>query len=98
MTMLIDVSCALATVVILCCSMALRPKHARCPDGWLVNGIRPSGRFDCLRVPGGDPMYDGAGGMPDRSYGKPGVVGGRLYCTGGSHPIVVDYQTVGCQR
>jgi hypothetical protein len=83
---LTDLVCAIATVVALCCAAVTRPQHARCPpgQGWYVNGIRPSGRFECRRVD------------------APGVIHGHLYCTGGTHPIVVltdrEARTVGCQR
>lgn len=96
--MLTEVACAIATILVLCWSTATRPRGARCPQGWYVDGIRPTGRFDCARTPGGDIMYDGAGGYPDRAVDLPGRLGGRLYCTGGSHPIVVNERTVGCQR
>ena len=81
---LTDLVCALATVVALCCASVIRPQHARCPATWYVNGIRPSGVFECRRVD------------------LPGVIHGRIFCTGGTHPIVVltdrEARTVGCQR
>jgi len=81
---LTDLVCAIATVVMLCCAAATRPQRARCAPGWYVNGIRPSGRFECRRVD------------------APGVIRGRLFCTNGTHPIVVltdrEARTVGCQR
>jgi hypothetical protein len=98
----IDLAGALASVVLLCCSMVARPAAARCGPGFYVNGICPTGVFECRRVPGGDPLYDGAGGFPDRSIDRPGWYRSRVYCTGGAHPIVVlgdrEARTVGCQR
>ena len=92
---LFELACAAATVAILCRGAVTRPRRARCPLGWYVEGIRPSGSFDCRRRPGGDPLYDGAGGYPDRAVDRPGAIGGRIYCAG-DRPIVVDARTVGC--
>lgn len=98
----VDLVCAIATTALLCCSAGVRPKAGRCPPAWYVNGIRPSGTYECLRIPGGDPQYDGAGGWPDRAIDLPGSLRSRIYCTGGSHPIVVtsdrEGRAVGCQR
>ncbi|TMQ13049.1 MAG: hypothetical protein E6J90_11310 [Deltaproteobacteria bacterium] len=47
---LTDLVCAIATVVALCCAPVIRSQHTRCPAGWYVNGIRPTGRFECRRV------------------------------------------------
>jgi len=100
--MLVDVACAMLSVVLLCWSMVTRPAAATCPAGWYVNGVRPSGVYECRRAPGGDPLYDGAGGFPDRSVERPGWYRSRIWCTGGAHPIVVledrEARTVGCQR
>jgi hypothetical protein len=76
----------------------LHPSRAQCPPQWHNNGIRPSGAFDCTRTPVGDPDWDGTHGRPDRSVVPPGRIPGRIYCTGGMHPIVVDDRAVGCQR
>lgn len=102
--MLVDVGCLWLSIGLLCWSMATRPAVARCPVGAYVNGVRPSGAYECRRAPGGDPLYDGAAGYPDRAVDRPGWYIGRIYCTGGSHPIVVlaardgDARSVGCQR
>jgi hypothetical protein len=89
-------------VVLLCWSMLMQPAAALCIQGWYLNGVHPDGVYECLRAPGGDPLYDGAGGFPDRTVDRPGWYRGRVYCTGGTHPIVVledrEARTVGCQR
>lgn len=46
----------------------------------------------------GDPLYDGAGGFPERGRQSDALIEGQIYCTGGARPIVVDDRTVGCQR
>ncbi len=97
---LIEVGCLWLTLVMLCCSGLVRPRVARCPVGFYVNGVRPSGVYECRRVPGGNPLYDGAAGYPDRTVDRPGWYRSRIWCTGGSVPIVVledrEARTVGC--
>jgi len=101
---IIDIGCAIASVILLCYSVIVQPARAECWPGWYVANLRPSGAYTCHRVPGGDTLYDGAGGFPDRTVDRTGEVHGRIYCTGGSHPIVVlahreaDARVVGCQR
>lgn len=99
---IVDLAGVLLSIVLLCCSMAMRPAGARCPARWYLNGVRPSGVYECRRVPGGSPLYDGAGGFPDRSVDRPGWYRSRVRCTGGSRPIVVlgdgEARTVGCTR
>lgn len=100
---------AIVTVCVLVAGYAIRPHHARCPDTYdLRTGIQPSGRFDCWPHPSApadwDPRngriedWDGTHGKPERSVQSEATLGGQIYCTGGSRPIVVDYRTVGCRR
>lgn len=102
--MLVDAGCLWLSIALLCCSMVTRPRTARCGVGMYVNGVRPSGLYECRRVPGGNPLYDGAAGYPNRTVNRPGWCRGRIWCTGGTHPIVVlarrdrDARIVGCQR
>jgi hypothetical protein len=70
--------------------------RARCPQGWRHEGIRPSGDYRCKpSLVGGE--RDPAGGI-DTAVQPAGEIGGRIYCTGGSVPVVIDYRTVGCTR
>ncbi len=82
-----------------------RPTSARCPDGfYLSEGIRtqplgrePVGSFACERPPigGDDDVLTGK----STARSRPGVIRSRIYCTGGTIPIVRrDGVTVGCQR
>lgn len=93
---------ALALTLSLCALAAAtvcRPQRARCPVGYdLRTGIRRSGSFQCWPQPVGPRDWDGTWQRPERSVQPAGVVESRLYCTGGSRPIVVDAATVGCQR
>ena len=94
----IETLAALFSVVVLCWSMATHPTQRRCPDGWwLPEGVRRSGAFVCRPSPiGGDDDV-----LTGKSTGvqPPGAIRGRVYCTGGSVPIVrYDGLTVGCSR
>lgn len=94
-----DLLSAIATLILLCCSMAVRPTKARCPATYdLRTGIRTSGHFECWPHPVGDPEWDGTWQRPERSRQPAGVLGSRIFCTNGTRPIVVDERTVGCQR
>lgn len=93
---------AIATLAILCCAAAVRPIRARCPwDLDLRTGVRRDGSFTCWPHPSGPAgieEWDGTWQHPERSVQPSWRIGGRIYCTNGTRPIVVDYQTVGCQR
>jgi hypothetical protein len=79
-------------------NLLTQPTHASCPHGWHHNGVRVSGDFMCERAPVGDPDQDGVWGRPDHSVVPSGLLPGKVYCTGGAHPIVVNERVVGCQR
>lgn len=90
---------AIASLLLSVLGPCARPTRAHCPAGYdLRTGIRGSGAFECWPSPKGDPLYDGAGGFPERSVQSDAIVRSRIYCTGGAHPIVVNERTVGCQR
>jgi hypothetical protein len=101
----VDLACAIASRVILLIAFVIRPTSARCPEHWHHSGIRPSGDFECTREPVGSKDMDGTWQHPERSVVPPGALQGRIYCTGGTEPIVVTdratrsaARTVGCQR
>jgi hypothetical protein len=79
------------------CSKPL-PSRATCDRGWYVDGIRPSGRYDCRRAPIGDDVRLPSGLVEDRSTQPSGEIDGAILCTGGTQPIVVDERTVECRR
>lgn len=95
---MIDVVSAVMSVALLVWSAVARPAAGGCPEAWYVNGVRPSGAYECLRAPGGDPLYDGAGGYPDRTVDRPGWLVGRVWCGTGAVPILVDERRAGCRR
>lgn len=74
----------------------MTPTRASCPAGWWVEGIRPSGAYDCLS-PVPPCCGDATGPCEKIPCPKLDRIDGRIYCTGGSIPIVVDNATVGCQ-
>lgn len=88
----------LVTFALLALAFALRPSAASCPPGRdLRTGIRRDGRFECWSAPVGDPDWDGTWGRPERGVQAEDAIGSRIFCTGGSVPIVVDARRVGCQ-
>lgn len=75
------------------------PDHAQCAPGWYVEGVRPTGVTTCVYAPpggcgdaAGTPAEQMACVYEERRYAI------AVYCTNGTHPIVVDERTVGCQR
>lgn len=106
--MLTEVACVVASIVVLCCSIAARPARARCPwDTDLRAGVRVDGRFECWRHPvaparwspadGAVEEWDGTFGRAERSLQPGGVLEGRVYCTNGRHPEQ-DGTSVWCSR
>lgn len=92
---MIESALALLSIACMLAAMATHPSRGRCPPRWRNDGVRGDGRFECVRpLEGG---YDDVPGSRDASYQPPGELLGRIYCTGGSVPIVVDERTVGCE-
>jgi hypothetical protein len=94
--MIDEVFCLLLTIVVLCASTVTRPRKATCPPSWHHGGGGggPGGGgggrgFACRRD-------FRTGDLDERPL--PGAIAGRVYCTGGASPIVIDHRTVGCQR
>lgn len=89
---------ALITTLVLAVCM---PSTAQCPSGWwLAEGVRTTGphvgEFVCFAPSPrccGEPDTECAAACPNAKR-----VTGRIHCTGGAHPIIVDEHTVGCQR
>jgi hypothetical protein len=76
-------------------AVLLSPK--RCPRGWYLDGVRPSGIGACRLAPPpgcGEPVPPH--NQPCATQTRPMPI--AIYCTGGSRPVVVDERTVGCQR
>ncbi len=96
------IPCAVIVVVLFVLRLIVgwpQPDTATCPAGYdLRTGVRRTGWFECWPAVVGDPDYDGTWGKPERGVQPPGILSSRVYCTGGSVPIVVNQHTVGCQR
>jgi hypothetical protein len=75
----------LVSALLLVLASILRPVHAHCPrHAALSTGVDTRGRFAC--------WLDES----DRDDAVP--IESRVYCTGGTAPIVVDGVAVACQR
>lgn len=95
---LVEIACAVASFLLLCGAMILRPTSAECPSGWgLRMGVRSDGHFECWRAPVGDEDWQWSSGRPDQSVQPPGVLRSRIYCTGGA-TTHQDGAKVWCQR
>lgn len=96
---MIDAVVWLGSVALMIVALAVTPAgrdSATCAPGFdLAMGIRTSGEFECWSSP---PAGCEAAKGPWVPCPKPRITRGRIYCTGGAHPIVVNYRTVGCQR
>lgn len=88
----------LASLGLLLIATLVQPTAASCPPGRdLRTGIRRDGRFECWSAPVGDPDWDGTWNRPERGVQADDAISSRIFCTGGSVPIVVDARRVGCQ-
>jgi hypothetical protein len=74
-------------------------ERVTCPPGTYVSGVRPDGTSMCVTAP--PPGCDEPAGTAREQlpchYDEKRVPF-KIYCTGGTRPIVVDAHTVGCQR
>lgn len=73
----------LITLVVLAVCAITRTQRISCPAGFYVNGVRETGASECIR----DSETPSSTGFRV-----------RIYCTGGSIPIVRDGRTIGCQQ
>jgi hypothetical protein len=80
----------LLTVVALCYAAATQPESARCPPGTiLLTGIRRSGSFTAWTPGRGVEARTKKGTLVERVSEPPApVVKSRIYCTGGTQPVV----------
>ena len=75
-----------AAIASLLVQLAPAPVAATCPRGSWVNGIRPDGSYECLFTRG------------DNDSPAFARVRGRITCTDGERPIVLDDRRVACVR
>lgn len=89
--------CAVISALLFTWSHVIRAERATCPAGWYVNGVAPDGTFRVRPVPPPErPCASGPNGCIERDLDI--EIRGRIYCTGGARPVVVNERTVGCQR
>jgi hypothetical protein len=93
--MFAEIGCAAASVILMLVCLIVQPTRASCPPGWYVDGARPSGEYDCRRVPTGDDERLPSGIVVDHTTQPPGVLDGRIFCPNGS-PRVLNASTVAC--
>jgi hypothetical protein len=85
-------------LIVLAIGALKRPTRAQCASNEFVEGVRRDGSSWCVRSPTG-PEIDCRGARRCYSNETPVYTTPiKIYCTGGSQPIVVDHRTVGCQR
>lgn len=90
MNVLAEICTGLASACLLVWALATHPHRAQCPRGWFVNGVRPSGSFECLRD------RDPSAGERAPSGGHDSI-SGRIMCDAPSFmPRVRDERTVSC--
>lgn len=90
-----DVGCAAISILVMLIAFVMHPHRAKCPRGFWMNGVRPTGEFQCRRTPVGDDIRMPNGHVVDHSIQPPGVLDGRIFCAGGD-PRVIDDTTVAC--
>ena len=84
-----EVGATFATLWLFVWALAAHPDHAKCPPSWFVNGVRPSGVYECLRDR--DPE------APDRTTSDGhDSIRGRIVCSPTFMPTVRDERSVAC--
>jgi hypothetical protein len=92
-----SVLCLIITLALLCWTIAAHPSGAQCPPRWYVNGVRPSGAYECRPAVTADPDNDGTWGHRDVTPYDPAVIRGQIYCEAGTRSVVIDERTVACR-
>lgn len=93
---MMEIILALASEVLLLWAMATHPIRGHCPKAWYVEGVQPAGDYACVKTPARNVCDTKAGCAGDEP--RDPRLRSRIYCTGGSVPVVVDDRTVGCTR
>lgn len=86
---------AFVSLIMIAVAAIARPTTARCPRGWnMGDGIRRDGSYACHA-----PLPRGCGEPVGKFIPCPPVpkLYGRIYCTNGQQPIVINHERVGCQ-
>lgn len=85
-------------VVVLVAAAFVRPTIASCPQGYFVEGVRPTGESRCLPVPPPEPSCAGAVRCPDHPPSRYWLPV-QIHCTGTTIPTVGnDGRTIRCTR
>lgn len=78
---------AVSLVILLLVAFVFSPRRAECPRGYWINGVRPSGSFECVRD---------ARPELDNEHSELHHVEGKLDCPPSFMPIVVDDRHAAC--
>lgn len=90
---------ALSTLITIAVLVVVAPTKQFCEPGYYVDGVDPTGWYQCRQTPTlqhdeeSPPHWRPADDLP----GEGNEYRGRVWCTGGQMPIVVNEKTVGCQ-
>lgn len=97
---MIDFLLALLSLLLLLIALVRQPSIANAPPGWHVHGVRTDGSYEFMRAPTEQQPGKGPGCPTNNACvsNEPlRRVHSRVYCTGASVPIAVNYRVVGCQ-
>ncbi len=87
------------SLVLLFITAITRPDHARCGDGYHLDGVRADGRFRCRPR---STMPDIPVGAREQVVDDPTLdareLESSIHCTNGQEPIVVNERIVACQQ
>lgn len=87
---LVSAALAACSVILISMGVLFAPARLACPIGtYLSDGVSRAGWFVCRRT---------LTGTENDAEQPPGVLVNKVYCTGGSVPIVINERTVGCTR
>lgn len=84
--MIDDLLFTVATMFVLLVATFERPSRLHAPRGFYFEGVRPTGETTMRPSP------------RDEHDEPRGAIGARIFCTGGSTPILVSSRVVGCQH
>lgn len=93
---MIDFITGLISFLIISVAILVSPHRASCPPHWHVEGVRPSGSYECRpnpvqTIPDHQTNH---GAWIDTSTQPDGHLFGIVYCE--TQPIVISDQVVGC--
>lgn len=95
--MIMSILIIIAALLLQSWDWIFKPRSVTCPQGWYVNGVRPSGATQCLPSPPpncGEPRPPHDQPCPEAAVEIPR----RVYCEDNEQPLVVDERSVRCAK